>query len=360
MNKRHISFLLILFLICSFRVDASIKIEARYSDSANIFNIMDNVSEWWNGFCEIEYSQYWKSKYGISEDDKKLFVQYKIIREKYYSDPDQKEKDPLKNRNGFFKTIGSVIADPIAESFYESQSVKEALQKLKNKINPEELVFLREFYQHFYLKYSPMLEESQKFKKLLGSINNVIKKDRIKKYFEEVSFFYGVKENFMYQVLYLWWPPVERTNATPSGNYLLMRYNPTKHFYSAKEDVDIIFHEIVHTISAQQSLEQKEKLTQQFLVGCEVAGKMKKLKILEEPLAVAIGQIELLKRVDPKRLNFQKSLYNDPWISLFGKVIHPIVSNFFKEKKNINQDFIKAAAGLCREVFETSKEIDQL
>ena len=360
MKRFNVVWIILFCLTFSFETNASVKMEAIYSDSANIFNIMDNVSEWCIGFCEYQFVKYWKSKYNISEDDRKFFAQYKLVREKYYFDPDQKEKDPLVNRNGFFKTIGSVSADPIAESFYSSKSIEEALKKLKDKMQSDDLAFLREFYQHFYLKYSPMLDESQKFYKLLGYVNNNLKRNHIKKYFDEVSFFYGVKENFTYHVLYLWYPPISHTNATTSGNYLLMSYSPTINFKSAREDIDIIFHEVVHTISSYQSLDQKQKLTHQFLDECNIAGKIKKSKILEEPLAVAIGQIEFLIRFDSKRLKIEKSLYSDPWISLFGKMIHPVISSFFKEKKNINQDFVKAAAGLCREVIETSKEIDQL
>lgn len=104
-----------------------------------------------------------------------------------------------------------------------------------------------------------------------------------------------------------------------------------------------------------QPLEQKQKLTQDFIKECDPREKLKKLKILQEPLAVAIGQVEYLKRFDSKRFAYEGSFYNDPWISLFGKFIHPLVVKSFEEKKNIKQEIVVSAAKLCREVLAVSE-----
>ena len=96
---------------------------------------------WWEGFTEAEYKKYWVIRFGISTNDDVLFGQYVKLRWKYYNDPDQKPKDPLKNRNWPFSTIGSVTSDPLAESFYSSNSLDESYIKLKGLVS-KELIYL--------------------------------------------------------------------------------------------------------------------------------------------------------------------------------------------------------------------------
>lgn len=101
----------------------------------------------------------------------------------------------------------------------------------------------------------------------------------VQKYFENLVKFYNAKGNLQYRVLYTWWPPIDRTNATPTGQYLIMRNHPLKH--KDRNDSDIVAHEIIHTISTKQPLDQKTKLTKSFLDKCPVQDKLKKLVILE-------------------------------------------------------------------------------
>ncbi|MGK5087555.1 hypothetical protein WDW86_08350 [Bdellovibrionota bacterium FG-2] len=108
---------------------AEVKLQAVYHEASNVFEIMDNVSNWWPGFCDEEYQKYWQKTFGLSEQDKVFFEGYRKIREKHYADPDQAEKDPLKNRNGLCATLGSVTADPIAEAFYSSDSLEAAYER---------------------------------------------------------------------------------------------------------------------------------------------------------------------------------------------------------------------------------------
>ena len=109
MKLNFLSFFLLFFAI---QVKAEVTINVVARPAASIFEIMDNVSFWYPGFNDTEYREYWVKNWPLTNRDKKLFGQYKAIREKYYNDPDQDEKDPLKNRNGFFSTLGSLSPDP--------------------------------------------------------------------------------------------------------------------------------------------------------------------------------------------------------------------------------------------------------
>ena len=58
----------ILFLM-SFQVYAQVHLNVVSREATSIFEIMDNTSNWWEGFCDIEYREYWEKKYKISKED---------------------------------------------------------------------------------------------------------------------------------------------------------------------------------------------------------------------------------------------------------------------------------------------------
>ncbi len=346
----------LLLLISHCITQANIKVEVQFSYSANYFDLMDNVSNWWEGFTEPQYQIEWQKRNGpLTEVDKKFFGQYKTLREKYYNDPDQKEKDPTKNRNGLFSRLGAIEADPIAEAFYDSQSLDESFQKTSKILTKEEVDLLRKFYVHFQPAAANFLKESEAFNKIIPTLRKSLSGKKIAQYFSEVAAFYNVQPKLVYKVLLVWFPPIKRSNASPTGKYLVMRYNPIEDLEMAQEESEIAFHEIVHSISSQQSLAQKQKLTQDFLNICSVKDRLKALTILEEPLAVVFGQAIYLEKFNPKKLDLVEPLYNNPWISSYAKLLLPIAKDYLKFKKNINQGFIQKAALVCEEFVSASK-----
>lgn len=346
-----------IFLSTSF-AQATFEIQPHYSKAADLFNLMDNVSQWWDGFTEPEYRIAWEKRVGpLSETDNDLIKRYQKLREKYYNDPDQKEKDPLKNRNGLFSTLGSVTADPVAEAFYDADSLEKAYATVKKTLASDELSFIKDFFAHFETRAAIFLEESARFKSAVASAKKSFARKEVAQYFSEVTAFYGVQNPGKYKILFTWFPPINRSNASPSGRYLIMRYNPIEHLASAEADSDIAFHEVVHAISAQQPLDQKQKITEEFLQKCAVKERLKRLTILEEPLAVVFGQALYLERFDAQRLKLDESLYENAWISTFAKLLLPIARNELKMKRSIKAGFIASAGNICRELVAASEQL---
>jgi len=345
--------LLVFFFFLPLISEAKTTVKARYSAAANIFIIMDQTSNWWPGFTEEEYQVYWKNRFGLSEEDLKIFKDYADLRWRYYSDPDQQEKDPLKNRNGFFSMLGTLESDPLANAFYASSTLAEALQRAEKLVSKEDLQFLIEFYKHFEPNYSQVLKETVVFETTAKKLNKLISKPQIAKFYDQVREYYGVAGEVNYEVLHVWWPIQKRTLATPAGQYLLMYFNPESH--KDLMDQDVVFHEIVHTISMKQSLEQKQAFTKIFLEKCPVSPKLKKTVILEEPLAVAIGQVLFMEKFFPADFHYEQSLYNNPWISTFGRLITPVIREDFKRKKKMDETTISSLANICAELAATTK-----
>ncbi len=334
-------------------VQAKTTIIARYSKVSNIFSTMDQVSNWWPGFTESEYQSYWKVRFGLSDEDQKLFNTYEKLRWRYYNDPDQTEKDPLKNRNGFFAMLGSIESDPLASIFYSSNTFDEAMERVNNLVSKEDFKFLKDFYKHFESNYSKIIKETEVFEVTSKNVNKIISNNEINNFYDKVRAYYNVKDDINYEVLFVWWPPQKKTLATPSGKYLLMYYNPELHKDFTEQDV--VFHEVVHTISMRQPLEQKQKFTKLFLDNCSVGAKIKKTVILEEPLAVSIGQILFMEKFFPTKLNYSDSLYNNPWISSFGRIITPLVRSDFEKNKSMDEKTILSFSKLCSELVGSAR-----
>ena len=232
MKKISQIFKISLFIMTFFSFDSFAKIELNVvaREAASIFEILDNVSNWYPGFCDTEYQDYWKQKFGISSNDKKLFKRYQKIRKKYYNDPDQKPRDPTKNRNGFFSTLGSLSPDPYAEAFYSSDELKTAFFKLSKLVNKEELSFIKSFYKNFEEKYSPLVSKTRNgYKDVIKNTKASLVNEKVKKYTLKLQKFYNVRKNMKYEVIFVWWPPIKSTRANPTGKYLVMKSNPVKH-----------------------------------------------------------------------------------------------------------------------------------
>ncbi len=334
-----------------------VSFEVTYSDVANTFEIIDNVSNWWPGFCEEEYRKYWELKYPVSEEDLKLFGDYKKIRDKYYDASDQSEPDPSKNRNGVFAFQSILTSDPVAEAFYNAKTWDHAFNSLSKILSPDELNFLRRFYSAFYQKVQPLLDESKVFMRVAESVRKKVRTKNSQIFFSKVANFYGVSSKVNYSIQYVWWPPIDRTNASPTGRFLIMRYNPIKHLKDAEADVDVAFHEVVHTISAMQTYEKKQSLSKAFLEKCPVQSRLKKRTLVEEPMAVIIGQAIYTKKFNPINFSYTANWYNEKWINLFSKLAYPLVSEAFQRGERLDEKMMMNLGTLCKGAIAGAEKI---
>lgn len=340
----------------SSRAFSAVTLTATYREAANIFDIMDCASNWWEGYCndDGEFRKEWDRRFNSDTKDQELFKQYKVIREKYYNDIDGKEKDPLKNPNGFFARTGQTQEDRLAKAFYGSSSLDDAFNNISDFVAKEDTVFLKEFYKHFEPRYSNILNESKIFKKQAQDLNKYLSNPKFTDFVTRIAQFYNVDVGLKYEVILNWWPPIKATNASPTDRYLVLRVNPIKHPPKKNRgDREVTFHEIVHTISARQNQDQKKQITKKFLEVCSVNQYLKKGWILEEPLAVVLGQFLFLAEFDPKNLSFKHSAYNNEWIDAYAKKIYEIVKKAFESKQTIAQEaLVSDLAKSCKELAD--------
>jgi hypothetical protein len=353
-------FLTLLVVWPNLAIASSISISAKYREAANTFVIMDCVSGWWDKtFCQDDggaYQKYWTEHFGLTGEDQDLLKKYDSVRQRHYKGLGLPRDDFGPFKDGLFAKRTGISEDRLAPAFYSSDTLEQALEKLRTEVSQEDLGFLKSFYEHFKPKYQKLLRESEPFKKKAMELNRKLQNKKYAAFFSMISRYYSVSENMNYEVLYAWFPPLERDSASPTDKFLVFQQNPIKHIHS--DDEDIVFHEIIHTLSARQPQKQKEEISKIFLEACpsltEKFVGTNRGRILEEPMAVAIGQIQFLKETSPSRLKWDSKLYNNPWINVFAKLIHPVVEDDLTKKRQFSVETGKKLGFLCNEFFQAS------
>ena len=318
-----------------------------YRKAANLFEVLDNVSNWWRGKCDPEYREQWQHRFGVTAEDEQRFAAYKAIRKRYYPRPrDTGETEPSTTEHGLFAPRRE--PDRFAEAFYGAATVDAALSTLGEFMAPDDVETLRQFYAAYRGPCETLLAESEVYSEIAAALQQKLDTARARAFYRRVADFYGLEETPRFTVLYVWWPPVEHITANNRGEFLILKYNPTKHRSAALQDIDVPVHEFTHHASAYQPAAQKQALTKAFLDGCDMRGSMPTPKILEEPLA-EVQQKLFLRIAAPERLDFSTDWYGgDAWVNPFAKAIYDPVREAYDSGGTISVALMERIAADCR------------
>jgi hypothetical protein len=234
-------------------VQAELRIQAGYSEAADLFSLMDNVSLWSpNGFNEPAYREYWTDTFGWTEEDQVWADRYRAYRERTYTDPGQAEQNPATASDGLFAKRSSFAesTDPLASHFIRSHPLRHAAE----------------------------------------------------------------------------------------GGWS-----------------EIAVHEVIHYISAHQAPAQKRSLTARFLSECPAQIATGFYQLLEEPLAVALGNAAFANFVQGTPLEPEESWYWMPTPSVMGRLLWDDVERLYPTDATINDGIIDQAAAYCRQLLQISE-----
>ncbi len=326
---------------------SAVSITVTYREAANVFEILDNLSNWWSGKCEVEYRTYWKERFGITAEDDQRFAAYKQLRKRHYPHPPDDERES-EARIPLFGPVKP--ADLFAEAFYASDTVEDALAKLEVWMPKEDVAALAAFYAAYRPSIEILLAESAPYREMASLLQKRLDDSGARAYASELARWYGVDRLPPFTVLYVWWPPVDHVTANNRDRFLLLKYNPTLDREGALRDIDIPVHEVSHYVSGHQSEERKRVLAKAFLAGCDFPAHVSPVKILEEPMAV-VHQKLFLKAVDPTRFDLTKPWYGgDPWVSPFAKAIYPSLAAAHQPGRTLDEELMRTMARSCATV----------
>lgn len=259
---------LILFALLwlSASAQAAIRIEVVYREPADVFEILDHVSEWWPGYTDSTYRESWADSVATFPSDSAFFAEYARLRTRYFDKTGQQNEDPRTNRSGLFTDSATLTSDPVAFAFYRSETMGEALQRVGHVVEPDEVEFLRSFYAHFSERVARLTATTERsVAASLERTRGTLGDPAVAPYLDDIVRFFGVEDDVTFTALYVWWPDANRVAANPNGPYLLLRVRPYEG--EVLSNADVVVHEAIHVISAMQSDAQKRLISDAVLAA---------------------------------------------------------------------------------------------
>ena len=347
---RKIILILAVFIINSSQLFAAKSFDGKisYSEATDVFVLMDYVSGYRFGEFH-EYQNSWKKKFPFTLEDKNMFNRYKEIRAKY----EERKELSIDQDKLLFSHVFIPQFDKIADAFYTSKSVGQALIKLRVSLEADDVKFLASFYTHFQNKISSYVKESTHFNRKLKTINKHIKSYKVRGLLKKFSKFLNIPKGRMnFKLLFVWWPSDRMPRISYGHNVILLHYNPIQH--TDKIDVPRIAQTLVRYMLFRQTINSKENLSKRFFNDCKIK-LIDSVNILERPMMVLWGKILLEKQKAKKKdFNLYQSWDQNPWINTYAKMLYPVAEKSFSKKENIAVSFIQDAAKICKELNQLS------
>lgn len=320
-------------------------IQLTYSQLADQFHLMDNLTESTPNFFLIpEYKELWIERFGnLSEEDLLSFEQYRNIRMKYQNTSFFDAMTPS-GKSGLFAPNPSDIPDAIADAFYTSATIKEALNRLEGKLEAQEIKFIRDFFELYNEKLLSISKFNEsKLQIELNYFNKELKnKDVVATFAEIIDFYKSGPQQF--KSILVFWAPSKSFRGACYGDHLQIKLPiddlPTSDECLMKFLTSVILHEATHHISGTASSDQKIQLTQDFLSVTSIDDSHF-LNAIEEPLVMA-HQMRFVKNVYPKIYSENADWFNHP----LAKEYLPLLEDYIANKKPIDTAFIQKLADI--------------
>jgi hypothetical protein len=195
---------LFLFFLIAFNSQA--KGYLKYSQAADVFNIIDHLSQRNATDDSRVIYKYWTSKFPLSSEDNDQLDNFKKIRSRFVS------------KNGEF--------DAFSIAFYRANSVDEAMKNLKKVIKKEELKTIVKVLRHFRVNASKLIGQSQGFKGKIVQLDKGFKKKKVYKAYDKAFKFFGLKKNYKTKVYFLWWPEDRKAKIDIIQNIVYVKIHP--------------------------------------------------------------------------------------------------------------------------------------
>ncbi|HZF67160.1 MAG TPA: hypothetical protein VEZ47_03890, partial [Gemmatirosa sp.] len=259
--------------------------------------------------------------------------------------------------SGLFTAGAALTADPMAAAFHASATVDEALARLAGVLTADERAFLRSFYGRFAARVDPLLAETRARTAPSQALTAATLADtavgaylgRVARLFAPVGSGAGADGARAMDALYVWWPDSAQTRASPVGRTLLLRVRPPAS--DTVNSADVVAHEVVHVLAAEMPPTTQRALGAAVLAGCGASdgppGGVRRLAVLEEPIATALGNVEFRRRFQPRRFTWGRRWYGDPWVDVYARLLHPVLVERLATGRPLDASFARDAGALC-------------
>ena len=334
---------------------AEVRIEVGYSEAADLYSTMDNLSLWLNGYTWPEYREEWTARFGWSEQDEAWAARYTEYRRRTWLGGESLTDDGGPPRLFASAQENLAGADPLATYMMTQSNVDSALRSLEQFATPQDAAMLRGYYEHFRDRWEVLLGQPAALRLDAAALQNQLHAERMTDFLNRIATFYGVSIEGSFNVFLTRRPPGDHSTAEVLAGNTVLLHSPADIPAGRITDWDtIVMHELVHFLSSQQDQATKAVLSADFVEQCPVPNGLSPLWLLEEPLAVAIGQAAYSEMVLDQPLSHSENWYAVPYVNLISRTLAAPAVAALRNGETLDASFVAIAADRCRDVVQAA------
>ena len=297
-------------------------LQVEYHQATDVFNVLDNLSDWLPGYTSSTYGEYWQTHIGLNSEDRAALGAYAEFRRRTAPVAQPAPHDAAAAPDLFAPPLTRDV-DGLAQAFLDASDFQEGVAAAIAAQAPQDGRLLRDYYARFGPHAVRLIAAESHFDTQRAALATQLAQPGVATLTKAVRGFYGVDTTPPFIVRFLWWPDLDRTQAKVRGRSILL-HGPAD---GASSDTPmdwapVVLHEYTHYVSASQSSRQRQRLSAAFLQGCPAAAVLPNpLNAFEEPLAIYWGQYRFEQEVRGRTLSLDTEWYFKPTPDQIAKAI---------------------------------------
>lgn len=297
-------------------------VRVEYHQATDVFNVLDNLSDWLPGYTAVAYGEYWQAQLGLDDADRTALAAYAAFRQRTAPAARIAAPDPAAATDLFAPPLTRDV-DAFARYFLEASDFQAAATTAIAAQAPRDRAMLRAYYARFGPRAVRLVAARSHFEGQRAALTSQLALPGVAALAEGIRAFYRVDAAPAFIARFVWWPDSDRTQARVRGRTILLQGPADRAGGDMPMDwAPIVMHEYTHYLSAGQPKAQRQRLSAAFLQGCSAAATLPNpLNAFEEPLAIYWGQYRFEHDVRGRELPTDSEWYFKPMPDHIAKAI---------------------------------------
>ena len=270
------------------------------------------------------------------------------------------DRDPGFDRDGYpagrLGSVGSIVPSYLAASA-DAQDLPDLQRRTAGLLPNEVLMGLDSVYRYFTPAFDTLawLPNAAELGRLRTAYADFLAQSQLMPKFGRLRTFYGSvwPDALPYRVLLTPQLDVKQgfnglifsNHATAVGNLVLLDCHPQSRTFV--DGTSVVFHEMSHSLSAQQRLGLQQQLEGWYLHHPSPNGRYA-YNLMEEALATVGGEwIYVQQKGRPESGEW----YFDDYINRYAKALYPLMTGYVERGQTIDSAFVNQAIGLFDQTF---------
>jgi hypothetical protein len=323
-----------------------------YSEAADQLHLSDQISLWHTSF-RTTFRDHWQTRFGFSQVDKRWFDGFAAIRRKYHPQMITQASGGQNQQAPSLFSAAEIEGDVVADAFFTSATIDQALAKLRDSISREEHQYLSDFFSQYRARFQEIIGESEAFRRGLPRLQSGMTSFRLDLHLRRVETYLGVEPHPQlgpeaYRSYLVWWPPQARSEVAQVGSYILLRTHPLSHYENMGPEV--VIEAAVRGVFRRLSTERRASLERDFRLACRPPEGILDAQVIELPLTLALSRLYFEEETKRRQFFITKEWSGHPWVSLMAKLIYPEVRRAMTANEPLDTEGLSRMSSMCREL----------